>query len=56
MLGSLRSKLGWSTALSWAAEKGHEQVVEMLLGNQEVNPEKPNDHGWTPLKCRLARA
>jgi len=42
------ARLG-STPLFLAAEQGHEEVVKMLLGHEEVNPEKPDCDGWTPL-------
>jgi len=38
-----------NTPLAWAARSGHEEVVEMLLGRDHVNPDKPNDCGRTPL-------
>jgi len=28
---------------------GHEGVVEIVLGGAEVNPDKPDNDGWTPL-------
>ena len=36
---------GWMgyTPLGWAACYGHEEVVEMLLERDEINPNKPND-------------
>ena len=38
------------TALTWAARRGHEQVVKMLLEQEDVNPDQPDTkHGWTPL-------
>jgi ankyrin repeat protein len=38
------------TPLSWAAEKGHEAVVEQLLGSCRDHVEsKDNEHGQTPL-------
>jgi len=40
---------GGYTPLGWAAENGHEEVVKILLKLGEVNPNKPNDHGRTPL-------
>jgi len=36
------------TPLSWAAEKGHREVVEMLLA-KGVDPDSRNKDGWTPL-------
>ena len=39
-----------STALTWAARKGYEVVVEMLLGREGVNPDKADtQYGQTPL-------
>ena len=35
--------------LAWAAGNGHEGVVKNLLGQEEVNPDKPDNDGWTPL-------
>ena len=35
--------------LFWAAGNGHEEVVEILLGRQEVNPDKASNSGKTPL-------
>jgi len=37
------------TALASAAWKGHEEVVEVLLGRQEVSPDTPDNDGRTPL-------
>ncbi|RPA98207.1 hypothetical protein L873DRAFT_1061721 [Choiromyces venosus 120613-1] len=31
--------------LAWAARNGHEKVVKILLGREEVNPDKPNNRG-----------
>ena len=40
----------WGTApLVWAARNGHEGVVKILLGREEVNPDKPDNGGLTPL-------
>jgi len=38
-----------ATPLLWAAMKGHETVVKLLLGWKEVNPDRPDDDGRTPL-------
>ena len=35
--------------LVWAAHNGHEEVVKILLGQEEVNPDKPDIEGQTPL-------
>jgi len=37
------------TPLSWATSNGHEGVVKILLGREEVNPDKPDRLGQTPL-------
>jgi len=37
------------TPLAWAARNGHQEVVGVLLGRGEVNPEKPDNDGRTPL-------
>ena len=38
------------TPLSWAAEKGHEGIVKLLLGREGVNPDTPDTkYGQTPL-------
>ena len=39
------------TPLAWAACNGHEEVVKLLLGRREVNPDKSNHYGETPLSC-----
>jgi len=38
-----------NTPLSYAAAGGHEEVVKILLGREEVNPGKPNNILKTPL-------
>ena len=39
-----------STALTWAAERGHEAVVKMLLKRAEINPDQADiKYGQTPL-------
>ena len=40
-----------STPLVWAALNGHEWVVKILLGQESINPDKPNQCGETPLWC-----
>jgi len=37
------------TPLAWAAHNGHEEVVKILAGREEVNPDKPDWNGQTPL-------
>jgi len=38
------------TALIWAARRGHEEVVKMLLGREDVNPDQADTaYGRTPL-------
>jgi ankyrin repeat protein len=37
------------TPLSWAAERGHETVVKLLLETGRVNPNSKNGDGRTPL-------
>jgi len=35
--------------LIWAARKGHEIVVKLLLGRKDVNPDSPDRNGRTPI-------
>ena len=37
------------TPLSWAARNGHEEAVNFLLAQGEVDPDKPDKDGRTPL-------
>jgi len=37
------------TLLAWAARNGHEKVVKILVGREEVSPHKPDKRGRTPL-------
>ena len=37
------------TPLAWAAGNGHEEVVKILLGRDDIDPNKPGMHGRTPL-------
>jgi len=37
------------TPLSYAAMFGFGEMVELLLGQEEVNPDKPDNDGRTPL-------
>ena len=38
-----------SGSLGWAARNGHEGVAEILLGRGEINPDKEDKYGQTPL-------
>jgi len=41
-----------STALLWAAGKGYEEVVKVLLGRKDVDPnQRATAYGRTPLSC-----
>jgi len=44
-----------NTPLAWAALKGHEGVVKILLRQAEVNPDKPDNYGNTPLRQAACR-
>jgi len=37
------------TPLLWAAERGHEGIVKLLLNREEVNPDSKDNDGRTPL-------
>ena len=39
------------TPLMWAAQRGNEAIVRLLLTQYDVNPDKPNNSGRTPLWC-----
>ena len=39
----------WQTPLWWAAEKGHEAVVKLLLARDGVDPDSKDKGGRTPL-------
>ena len=44
-----------STALIWAARRGHEEVVKMLLERKDVNPNQPDtNHGTRPISWAAA--
>jgi ankyrin repeat protein len=43
------------TPLSWAAERGHEAVVRLLLEKGAESDWKDNINGWTPLSWATAR-
>ena len=32
-------------SLAWAAQNGHEGVVRMLLGQDDIEPDKPDKNG-----------
>ena len=39
------------TALTWAAIRGHEGVIKMILEREDVNPNQADtEYGWTPLE------
>jgi len=40
---------GGSTPLVWAARNGHEGVLKILLGRDEVNADKPDNNGDSPI-------
>ena len=42
------------TPLFWAAERGHEGVVKMLLDQEDINPSQ-TETGWTPLLLAVER-
>ena len=53
-----RAKLDHDLIVSittWAAHNGHEEVVKILLGWEEVNPDKPDDNDQTPLSRAASR-
>ena len=37
------------TPLAWAARNGHDEMVKMLLEQEEIDPDKPDNSGQTPL-------
>jgi hypothetical protein len=39
------------TSLSWAAERGHAAVVEVLAARDDVDADAKDDEGRTPLSC-----
>jgi len=41
---------GGGGPLAWAARNGHEEVVKILLGREEVNPHKPDNDGRTLIE------
>jgi ankyrin repeat protein len=43
------------TALSLAAENGHEAVVKLLLAKDGVDPDSKDDYGQTPLRWAVNR-
>ena len=40
---------GGNTPLAWAARNGHEGAVKVLLGRDNINPNKPDNNDQTPL-------
>ena len=38
-----------ANSLAWAAENGHEGVVRMLLGQDDIEPDEQDEDGETPL-------
>ena len=38
-----------NTTLLWAARNGHERVVGILLGREDIDPDEPDKDGQTPL-------
>ena len=38
-----------NTPLLWAASNGHEGVVRILLGRDDISPDRPDGYGKTPL-------
>jgi ankyrin repeat protein len=42
------------TLLSWAAERGHEAVVKLLLETGKVDVDSKDIFGWTPLSRAVA--
>lgn len=46
----IEEKDGSDNSLLWmAAREGNLRMVELLLNNNEVNPDIPGEYGWTPL-------
>ncbi|RPB02916.1 ankyrin [Choiromyces venosus 120613-1] len=46
---SVTDSNGCCTPLSWAAEKGHEGIVKLLLDQKEVNPDSEDNRYITPV-------
>ena len=40
------------TPLAWAASEGHEEVVKIPLDHEEVDPDIPDEFGYTPLSFK----
>jgi len=40
-----------STPLMWAARNGHEGAVKLVLGREDVDPNRPDKYDQTPLFC-----
>jgi len=45
-----------TTPLSWAARKGQEAVVKLLLERKDVNPDRPDNGGQTPISWAAENA
>jgi ankyrin repeat protein len=43
------------TQLSWAAERGHEAMVKLLLETGQANVESKDGARWTPLSWAAER-
>ena len=39
------------TQLVWAANYGHEGVIELALNRKDVDPNRPDENDRTPLGC-----
>ena len=53
--GTNRGYFWGASPLTWAARNGHEEVVKILLGREEVDPDEPDDYGQTPLSYAAAK-
>ena len=38
-----------NTPLAWTAENGHSEVVKLLLARDDIDANKPDEEGQTPL-------
>ena len=48
MISTKKNSMGY-TPLAWAALNGHEEVVRILLGQDDIDPDKPDEYDQTPL-------